>query len=71
MHDKILSVTGTVSAEPSTLRISAGTGNGGPMKLSGHFESRGKRFYQVIVLGKEKEVAPEQSEQFMKSFTLL
>jgi len=46
-----------------------GSGNGGPMKLTGHFESRGKRFYQVIVLG--KAVPREQSEQFMTSFTLL
>lgn len=48
-----------------------GTGNGGPMKLSGHFESRGTRFYQVIVLGRDQAVQPEQSEQFMQSFTLL
>ncbi len=48
-----------------------GTGRGGPMKLTGHFESRGTRFYQVIVLGPEKDVAAEKSEQFVKSFTLL
>lgn len=48
-----------------------GTGNGGPMKLSGHFESRGTRFYQIIVLGRDQAVQPEQSEQFMKSFRLL
>jgi len=46
-----------------------GSGKNGPMKLSGRFESRGKRFYQVIVLG--KTVPAEQSEQFMKSFSLL
>ncbi len=63
---------GSPDSERKRVDVDAtGTGNGGPMKLSGHFESRGKRFYQVIVLGKEKDVAPEQSEQFMKSFTLL
>lgn len=70
------SASAASSGSPDSARKSVdvdatGTGNGGPMKLSGHFESRGKRFYQVIVLGKEKDVAPEQSEQFMKSFALL
>ncbi|MCC2961862.1 hypothetical protein LK540_15635 [Massilia sp. IC2-278] len=59
------------SAHKSIDLEATGAGNGGPMQLTGHFESRGKRFYQVIVLGKEKAVPAEQSEQFMKSFTLL
>lgn len=59
------------SARKSVDVDAVGTGNGGPMKLSGHFESRGTRFYQVIVLGRDKTVQPEQSEQFLKSFTLL
>jgi len=62
------------SPESARKRIdidATGPGKAGPMKLSAHFESRGKRFYQVIVLGQEKAVPPEQSEQFMKSFTLL
>jgi hypothetical protein len=45
-----------------------GTHNGTPMRLVGHFEARGKRFYQVIVMGKAKSVAPEQVEQFLTSF---
>ena len=48
------------------------TGNtkGGPVRLVGHFEARGKRFYQVIVLGKANAVPPEQIEQFLTSFKL-
>ena len=49
----------------------AGSQNGQPMKLVGHFESRNKRFYQVIVMGRDKAVLPEQTEQFMSSFKLL
>ena len=47
-----------------------GTSRGTPVHLVGHFEARGKRFYQVIVLGKANAVPPEQIEQFMTSFTL-
>jgi hypothetical protein len=47
-----------------------GTSRGTPMRLVGHFEARGKRFYQVIVLGKANAVPPEQIEQFLTSFTL-
>jgi hypothetical protein len=48
-----------------------GTGHGGPMRLVGRFEARGTRFYQVIVIGRDKTVPPEQIEQFLTSFTLL
>jgi hypothetical protein len=48
----------------------AGTSNGTPVRLVGHFEARGKRFYQVIVLGKANAVPPEQVEQFLTSFSL-
>jgi hypothetical protein len=48
-----------------------GSANGQPMKLRGHFEARGKRFYQVIVMGRAKAVAPELGDQFISSFTLL
>jgi hypothetical protein len=47
-----------------------GTANGAPVRLVGHFEARGKRFYQVIVLGKANAVPPEQVEQFLTSFSL-
>ena len=48
-----------------------GSANGQPMKLRGHFEARGKRFYQVIVMGKASAMSAEHTDQFMSSFTLL
>jgi hypothetical protein len=47
-----------------------GSARGVPVRLVGHFEARGKRFYQVIVLGKASAVPPEQVEQFLTSFSL-
>ncbi|MGJ7915573.1 hypothetical protein ACI48D_08890 [Massilia sp. LXY-6] len=47
-----------------------GNSNGTPVRLVGHFEARGKRFYQVIVLGKPGALPPEQVEQFLTSFKL-
>lgn len=47
-----------------------GVQNGTPMRLVGHFEARGNRFYQVIVLGKQKSMSQEQIDQFMSSFKL-
>lgn len=47
-----------------------GMQNGTPMRLVGHFESRDKRFYQAVVMGKEKDVTKENVEQFMSSFKL-
>jgi hypothetical protein len=56
---------GTIDIEAS------GVQNGTPMKLVGHFEARNKRFYQVIVMGKEKALSAEQTDQFISSFKLL
>lgn len=47
----------------------AGAANGKALRLHGRFESRGERFYQVIVLGPANAVPPEQVEQFLTSFT--
>jgi hypothetical protein len=44
--------------------------NGAPVRLVGRFEARGKRFYQIIVLGKPNAMPSEQVEQFLTSFTL-
>ena len=66
------SVSGANSAQTTSIDIEArGMQNGTPMKLVGHFASRDKRFYQVIVMGKEKSVSPEQADQFIASFKLL
>jgi hypothetical protein len=63
---------GTVHADSSGKATSeldvTGKGKGTPLRLVGHFEARGKRFYQVIVLGKPDAVPPEQVEQFLTSF---
>jgi hypothetical protein len=59
------------SQQSATIDIEAsGVQNGVPMRLIGHFEARQQRFYQVIVVGRDKAIAPEQIEQFMSSFKL-
>jgi hypothetical protein len=63
---------GAGNSQRSSLDIeAAGVQNGSPMKLVGHFEARDKRFYQVIVMGKEKAMSPERTDQFISSFKLL
>jgi hypothetical protein len=63
--------SGSAASQKAAIDIEArGTQNGAPMRLLGHFESRDKRFYQVVVMGKEKSVEPEQAEQFLSSFKL-
>jgi hypothetical protein len=66
------SASGAKSTQGASIDIEAsGMQNGTPMKLIGHFESRNKRFYQVIVMGKAKAISAEQADQFMSSFKLL
>jgi hypothetical protein len=61
----------TASDERATRDVDAnGTDHGRPVRLVGHFESRGKQFYQVIVLGRPKSLPDEQVEQFLTSFKL-
>ena len=45
-----------------------GVQNGTPMRLVGHFEARGNRVYQVIVMGKEKAVPQQEVDMFLSSF---
>ncbi len=47
-----------------------GSSNGTPMLLSGRFLAQDKRVYQVVVLGKEKEVVRDSVEMFLSSFKL-
>jgi hypothetical protein len=62
---------GAKTARSAAVDIEAtGNRNGTPMRLVGHFESRDKRFYQVIVMGKDKDLTRENVEQFMSSFKL-
>lgn len=61
----------SASGERATRDIEAtGKSRGVPMRLVGHFEARGKRFYQVIALGKADALPPEQVDQFLTSFKL-
>lgn len=44
--------TAAAGASTSVDIDAIGSANGQPVRLRGHFEARGKRFYQVIVMGK-------------------
>lgn len=62
----------TTPAQSGKIDIEAtGSRNGIPVRLVGHFEARGPRIYQVIVLGKASSMPAEQVEQFMSSFKLI
>ena len=68
---KSASTAGASAKRSATIDIDAtGMQKGTPMRLVGHFESRDKRFYQVIVMGKEKDLTKENVDQFMSSFKL-
>jgi hypothetical protein len=63
------SVSGATASEATSSDVTAdGVLNGVPMRLVGHFEARGKRFYQVVVMGPAKSIEPEATEQFISSF---
>jgi hypothetical protein len=62
------SAAGAAGSRSATEVDATGSSQGTPVRLVGHFEARGKRFYQVIVVGKDKSVPPEQVEQFLTSF---
>ena len=63
--------SGPAPAHSAKIDIEAnGQRNGTPMRLVGHFEARGPRVYQVIVLGKTSSMPPEQVSQFISSFKL-
>ena len=65
------SASGAASARSAAIDVEAGGArNGVPMRLVAHFESRDKRFYQVIVMGPEKKMSKENVDMFMTSFKL-
>jgi len=65
-------IDGDKASQRTAIDIEAtGARNGIPIRLIGHFEARNTRLYQVVVMGKDKDIAPEQTEQFMSSFKLL
>ena len=68
---KVSAASGAGQARSAAIDIEAsGEQRGEPMRLVGHFESRDKRFYQVVVVGKEKDLTRENVEMFMSSFKL-
>jgi hypothetical protein len=68
---KAASAAGNVKSRSAAIDIEAkGTQKGQPMRLVGHFESRNKRFYQVIVMGPAKSVPQDQVDMFMSTFKL-
>jgi hypothetical protein len=65
------SAAGNAATRSAAIDIeAAGTQKGQPMRLVGHFESRNKRFYQVIVMGPAKSVPQDQVDMFMSTFKL-
>jgi hypothetical protein len=50
--------------------IAHGMNRGVPMLMHGRFLARGKRVYQLIVIGPEKDFRKENVETFMSSFKL-
>jgi len=68
---KTSSIVGSTQVRSAAIDIEAsGVQKGEPMKLIGHFESRNNRFYQVVVMGKEKDLTRENVDMFMSSFKL-
>lgn len=78
----VRNIGATITSEKVAKPSAAGTGrtaididakgvqNGVPMRLVGHFEARGKRFFQVIVMGKDKDMPQDEVDMFMSSFKL-
>ncbi len=67
----VTSQKATADSDRATRDVDAsGTRNGATMHLVGHFEARGKRFYQVIAIGRADALPAEQVEQFLTSFKL-
>ena len=55
----------------ATLDVEAkGNQNGEPMRLIGHFIARDKRIYQVIVMGRDKNIVQDSVDTYLSSFKL-
>lgn len=59
---------GTANSSSSSDVSANGVLNGVPMRLVGHFESHGRRIYQVVVMGPAKSIETEPADQFISSF---
>ncbi len=62
---------GAPGSQSAAIDVDAlGTQKGVPIRLVAHFESRDKQFYQVIIMGPEKNISKENIEMFMSTFKL-
>lgn len=61
----------SVTGSQTMLEVEAkGRQNGEPMLLIGRFIAKGNRIYQVIVMGREKNIVQEPVETYFSSFKL-
>ncbi|MES2739535.1 MAG: hypothetical protein V4754_01085 [Pseudomonadota bacterium] len=62
---------GGLTSQSTVLAVQArGLQNGTPVILNGKFISKDKRIYQVIVVGKEKQLVQDSVDTFLSSFKL-
>jgi hypothetical protein len=61
----------SVDGKQSTLEVEAkGSQNGEAMRLIGRFIAKDKRIYQVIVMGRDKNIVQDEVETYLSSFKL-
>ncbi|MYM98674.1 hypothetical protein [Duganella vulcania] len=61
----------SADGKQATLDVEAkGSQNGEAMRLIGHFVARDKRIYQVIVMGRDKNIVQDTVETYLGSFKL-
>jgi hypothetical protein len=61
----------SVDGKQSTLEVEAkGSQNGEAMRLIGRFVAKDKRIYQVIVMGRDKNIVQDEVETYLSSFKL-
>ncbi|GJI95079.1 hypothetical protein RugamoR57_17970 [Duganella caerulea] len=61
----------SADGKQATLDVEAkGSQNGEAMRLIGHFVARDKRIYQVIVMGRDKNIVQDTVETYLSSFKL-
>lgn len=67
----VTSHTSSADGKQATLDVEAkGSQNGEAMRLIGHFIARDKRIYQVIVMGRDKNIVQDTVETYLGSFKL-
>jgi hypothetical protein len=64
-------VTSSKSNAAGALDVEAnGTQNGEPMRLIGRFIAKDKRIYQIIVMGRSKNIVQDHVDTYLSSFKL-